>query len=172
MRAYPKIAAVVALAAWAAACDTTTAPPEGRSEIGIIEWHATSVSTFAANAAVGVEDPYDPPVLVAPDTVQAGVPFDAVVTTIGASGCWSAGGARVSASAALAVITPYDIAPRHHANGEPLFCTAALVRLPRTVQLTFGQRGEATIRVEGRVVHDGDVARSVPGSIERRVIVR
>jgi hypothetical protein len=172
MRAYPKIAAVVALAAGAAACDTTTAPPDGRSEIGIIEWRATSVSTFAANAGFGVEDPYDLPVLVAPDTVQAGVPFDAVVTTIGASGCWRAAGARLAASPALAVITPYDVAPTHHANGEPLFCTGALVRLSRSVQLTFGQRGEATIRVEGRVVQDGDLARSVPGSSEKRVVVR
>jgi hypothetical protein len=163
---------VAAISLAAAACDIATGPRDDRSRVGIIEWQAASASTLAANATFNARDPYDAPILVAPDTVQAGVPFDVTVTTIGASGCWKADGARVSATAVLAVITPYDLAPTRHANGDPMFCTGALVSLSRPVQLTFAEPGDATIRVEGRVVQDGDIEKTVPGSVEKRVIVR
>jgi hypothetical protein len=172
MHRTSSIIAVAAVALAATACDMATAPRNDRSRVGIIEWQSASASTLAANATFDAGDPYDAPVIVSPDTVQAGVPFDVTVTTIGASGCWKADGARVSAAAMLAVITPYDLAPTHWANGDPMFCTGALVSLPRSVQLTFGQAGEATIRVEGRVVQDGELEKTIPGSVEKRVIVR
>jgi hypothetical protein len=53
-----------------------------------------------------------------------------------------------------------------------MFCTAALVSLPRTVTITFAEAGEATIRVEGRVVRNGDLTGMQPVAVEKKVIVR
>jgi hypothetical protein len=154
----------------AVACDATGPEANGR-QVGIIEWHATSMTTLAANAAIDESD-LDAPVLTAPDTVDVNVPFNVTVTTIGLSGCWAADGARLASSARQATITPYDVAHTHFPGGEPMFCTAALVRLPRTVQVTFTQRGEATLRVEGRVVRNADLVGAEPAALEKVIIVR
>jgi hypothetical protein len=94
-----------------------------------------------------------------------------VVTTIGNSGCWSANGASLSVSGRIATIIPYDLAPTRNADGDPLFCTGALKRLPRTVVVTFDLPGEATVRVQGRVVLDGDLKRTEPTVLEKELVV-
>jgi hypothetical protein len=151
----------------AAACNTITAPgPTGR-QLGILEWQTTTAATVASAGNELQEQ-----VLSAPDTVNAGVAFQAVVTTIGASGCWEADGATTNMTALQATITPYDFVRSRFADGSPMFCTAALVSLPRTVTITFAQAGEARIRVEGRVVRNGDLTGSQPVAVEKNVIVR
>jgi hypothetical protein len=163
-----RIAVLVAAVVLAgAACNSTTAPgPTGR-QLGIIEWQTTAAATVASASNELQEQ-----VLSAPDTVNAGVPFQAVVTTIGASGCWRADGATTTMTVRQATITPYDFVHSRFADGSPMFCTAALVSLPRTVAITFAEAGEATIRVEGRVVRNGDLTGMQPVAVEKKVVVR
>jgi hypothetical protein len=160
-------ALAAAMALTAAACNSITAPgPNGR-QLGILEWQTTAA---AALGSAGNE--MQEQVLSAPDTVAAGVPFVATVTTIGASGCWQADGATTKMAAQQATITPYDFVRTHFSDGTPAVCTTALVSLPRTVTITFTTKGEATIRVEGRVVRNGDLTSTQPVAVEKSVIVR
>jgi hypothetical protein len=172
MRAQMKVLVVVALAAGVSACDVIGVG-DRESDVGIIEWQMESASAMVISAdPLSIGDPHFWPALEAPDTAQAGVPFDVIVSTYGASCCWRADGARVDRAPMSVTITPYDRVPATHANGEPLFCTAALVRLQRTVSVTFADVGTAMIRVEGRVVTNGDVRSTEPGTIEKAIVVR
>ncbi|HEY0036122.1 MAG TPA: hypothetical protein VGB66_05505 [Longimicrobium sp.] len=131
------------------------APEVGRY-VGIVEWSASNVQTFA-DPAMGV--------ITAPDTVTAGQPFQVTITTVGPSGCWRADGAEKAVQGNLATITPFD-----RVEGE--LCTGALVSLPRSVELRFDTRGEATIRVYGRRVRDGNLNAATERTVEQRIIVR
>jgi hypothetical protein len=86
---------------------------------------------------------------VAPDSVASGVAFDIVVNTAGTTGCWQPDGAEVSLSGLAAEVVPYDrvVGPN---------CADAPSVLSRTLSLTFEERGEALIRVTGRVIILGD----------------
>jgi hypothetical protein len=132
---------------------------------GVIEW-VRSESTSAA--ALSVAPPHHVERIVAPDTVAAGVFFDATVTTVGANGCWSSDGAEVQLAPMVAEVRPHD----RNGRGSNMACTMALVDLPRTVRLRFAEAGEATIRVHGRRVVDGDFQGATEGTIEKRVVVR
>lgn len=120
----------------------------------------------AADQQVGVVDSeyLDVPVLVAPDTVQAGVRFGVTVTTLGYSGCWKAAGAATAQNGAVVTITPYDRVLQGAA------CTAALEQLSRTVELRLDEPGVVVVRVEGRTDRpgrEGEIAR-----VEKPVVVR
>jgi hypothetical protein len=157
LRFLAALGAVVA----SAGCDFATGPGADGRVIGIIEWQA-AITGAAAN---------DDVVITAPDTVHAGVPFQATITTIGLSGCWSADGASIKAAPRLVTITPYD----RVANGtpeQPTYCTAALVGLDRHLDIVFSDPGTATLRVNGRIVIDGDLEDARPHVVEKQIIVR
>jgi hypothetical protein len=102
------------------------------------------------------------PALTAPDTVTAGTPFLATVTTFGFSGCWTEDRTEVTALASEAVIRPFD-----RVSDGP--CTQMTVTLPRSVQLRFDQPGTASIVVQG--LRD-DGADAEPAQVQRTVVVR
>ncbi|HEV2149535.1 MAG TPA: hypothetical protein VGR37_19195 [Longimicrobiaceae bacterium] len=147
-----------------AACDLPLRP-EGRHAVGIIAWEARP--SLASSAGTR---PADPPrtALTAPDTVRAGVPFTARVTTVGPTVCWSPAGARVEARPAEAVVTPID----HTLENRDTACGDATVELPRDVELAFGRPGEAVLRVTGRRVVGRDLGSSERIVLEKRIVVR
>lgn len=147
------------------ACTLLTGP-DGKRVVGIVEW-STSGSSSAASP---LSDVVEKPVLEAPDTVSAGVPFDMVVRTYGADGCWSEAGAEISVTALTMTVTPYD---RREQRAEHL-CTMAVVRLPRTVRASFSERGEGVVRVTGRKVLTGSGTASQEDlvTVEKWVVVR
>jgi hypothetical protein len=149
----------LALLIGATACDmpaTFEPGPDARRHLGIVEWSRSNVQTFA-DPAVGV--------ITAPDTVTAGQPFLVTVTTAGPSGCWRAAGAETGVQGSLATITPYD-------RVADEICTQAFVSLPRSVELRFDVRGEATLRVHGRRVVDGNLSGATERTVEKKVFVR
>jgi hypothetical protein len=102
--------------------------------------------------------------VTAPESVQAGVPFDVVITTLGFSGCWQAGGAHTETAGQVATLTPFDYVRTQSA------CTAMLAELSRTVSVRFDEPGSALLRVEGRAEQpDGSFE---PTVIERAIVVR
>lgn len=150
---------ISALLLGAAACEmpaTFEPGPEVGRHVGIVEWSASNVQTFA-DPAMGV--------ITAPDTVTAGQPFQVTITTTGPNGCWRAAGAEKSVQGNLATITPFD-----RVEGE--VCTQALVSLPRSVEVRFDIRGEATIRAYGRRVVDGNLNAATERTVEKRITVR
>ena len=149
------IAALLAGAACAGGENFLPDPSQVR-HVGIVEWTGSNVQTFA-DPALGV--------ITAPDTVTAGQPFQVTITTTGPSGCWRAAGAEKAVQGSLATITPFD-----RVEGE--VCTGALVSLPRSVELRFDTRGEATIRAYGRRVVDGNLNAATDRTVEKRIIVR
>jgi hypothetical protein len=158
----PAILAAAALLAWG--CSEPTSP-SGKRVVGILEW--VQDGPRASVATLHGADPFAV-VLVAPDTVRAGVSFTAKVTTIGPSTCWKADGAEVKAEAAAAVVTPFDLT----AESEEVACGSALVQLPREVELRFTQGGQAVIRVTGRKVVGQDIQGGTQVTVEKRVHVR
>jgi hypothetical protein len=149
-----------------AACDSATAPASSDHVVGILEWHAGS----GGSALAGIAEPAETRV-VAPDTVDAGTPFDISVRTIGRSGCWSQAGAESAVTGMLATVTPYDRVTTS-IDGEPAFCTGALVDLERTVSIAFASPGTATLRVNGRIVMDGELDGTQPVTVEKQIFVR
>jgi hypothetical protein len=148
-----------ALAIGAAACDGAEnfLPDPGQvRHVGIVEWSRSNVQTFA-DPAMGV--------ITAPDTVTAGQPFQVTITTTGPNGCWQAAGAEKAIQGNLATITPFD-----RVEGE--VCTQALASLPRSVEVRFDVRGEATIRAYGRRVVDGNLNAATERTVEKRIVVR
>jgi hypothetical protein len=102
------------------------------------------------------------PALVAPDSVTAGAPFDITVTTLGSSGCWQPDASEVVATGNELRVTPFD-------RVLHVYCTQALVAVPRTVQVRLDHPGTAWVRLQG-VHDDGEGARRVV--ISHAVVVR
>lgn len=146
------------------ACDTTTEPDGSGRLIGILEWRLTDQTASAAQTTS------DEAALLVPDTVQAGVPFTATVTTLGANGCWREDGAAASVSAAIATIVPYDRI-LSQLEGQAIACIDMIVRLPRDIELVFAGPGESLVRVDGRMIVDGDFTRTEPVTLVKKVIV-
>lgn len=150
--------------------------PEGRRVVGIVEWTASGSADVLQSRAEAPGQTSDlsgsaeAPVLEAPDTATAGVPFEVIVNTYGADGCWRAAGAEITATGSTAEITPYDI----DANPQTAMCIMAVRRLPRSVRISFSTPGEGLIRVTGRRVVDdtGAELRDDTVTIEKRVVVR
>jgi hypothetical protein len=103
------------------------------------------------------------PALTAPATVTAGQTFQAVVTTLGYSGCWRNAGEDVTNAAGLAIVHPYDMV-----RGE--VCTDALVEIRHIVFLRFDTPGTAQIVVQGRSDPNEPAPRAV--TIEKTVTVQ
>ena len=85
-------------------------------------------------------------VILAPNTVQAGVPFEVTVQTVG-GGCLEADGVDIKLEERLAVIVPYDLDVIPDENGD---CPADIGPEPHFTQLTFNELGSATVGVKGR----------------------
>lgn len=151
-----------------AACGAITTSHQ--RAVGVIDWVFAPAAASAVAGADGVAadamDPMSLPVLEAPETVRAGEAFTVTVRTY-ASACWKADGAEVVAAARSAVITPYDRTPP-----DDVSCPQEVVRLPRTLQLTFGEPGPAVIRVAGRRVVNGDVVREEAAEFEVSLVVQ
>lgn len=107
--------------------------------------------------------PGDP--LVVPDTVDAGVAFQATVTTMAPSSCWRADGATVGVTGLTAEIVPYDLTTA----GD--VCPTIPIYPTHTVSVTFDQAGLATVRARGR---QSDTGVDTPALvvIEKQVVVR
>ena len=155
-----------------AACDDPTGTA-GRREIGIVQWLSgaqanLSSSGAASSMSASIDGSEAPPVISAPDEVQAGIPFEATITTIGPSICWRADGAETQVSGSLAVVTPHDFSP----ESKDVACGGALNSLPRTVKLTFAAPGEAVLRVNGRTVVGGDLSAASSATVEKQILVR
>jgi hypothetical protein len=105
-------------------------------------------------------------VIVAPDTVTAGVPFEVITYTVGVSGCWRSDGQTVTMLGRTVRLRPYD----SHSGSE--VCTGALQFLEHRSTLVLGQAGEWTLRVEGRRLRLHDEVWDEPISAERAIIVR
>ena len=81
-------------------------------------------------------------VIEGPAVVSRGQSFTVTVATFG-NGCVTAAGADVVIDGLISTITPYDVVVR-------ATCPDILKTFPRAVQLSFGQAGAATVRVNGR----------------------
>ncbi len=104
-------------------------------------------------------------VLVAPDTVAAGVPFTVSVTTFGSVSCTRPSETLASIGPALADLSVWDLQ-------RGVCSTDDLSPFPREISLKFTGDGVATIRVRGRAL-----VRTVAGQdsvvvIEKSVVVR
>ena len=117
---------LLVLIALLAACDGSRM----ERKVGIIE----------SDTSLGEE------VISAPETVQAGVPFEVIVRTFGGS-CIDPDGLEVNMERNLAVLVPYDL---YTIPGRGVDCPLIFEAESHTAQLTFSEPGSATIRVEGR----------------------
>jgi len=102
--------------------------------------------------------------LVAPDTVTAGTPFDVSVRTFG-GGCVDQGDTEVAVVGRVVELRPFDIFTTHLPQGYA--CPAILALYTHTVSLRIDQAGTATLRAIGRA-SPGDTA----ATIERTLFVR
>ena len=155
--------AVIALSAVLAACDAQVTATDALMPdrmVGILELIETDPRPITEQGALRTP-------LAAPDTVDAGVPFNVTITTIGLDTCWREAGARVESELRRVTITPYD-----RIDTQAGGCADALVYLPRVVSVVFTQRGVATVRAEGRRGFGYTATRSSDLAIERPVYVR
>jgi hypothetical protein len=107
-----------------------------------------------------------PQAIVAPDTVDAGVPFEVTTYTIGESGCWSAGHQEVQVGSGVVELRPFDV----HSGND--ICTLILLLLPHRSELVIPEAGEWVLRVNGRRARFGQLSSFVPVSAERTIVVR
>lgn len=162
------LAFVLAAGSSATACDMATEPETPRI-VGIIAWESGARGSLASAAALAGSEPEAR--IAAPDTVQAGVPFQAVVTTVGLAGCWREAGSETEAHPALAVVTPYDYAPNMQ-KGTDIACTGDLKELPRAVEVRFTEPGTAILRVSGRKLVGDNYVEATSHTLEKRIHVR
>jgi hypothetical protein len=156
-----------------AGCSEPVGPVPGLETLGVLQ-----VVEYQGTLLVGADESVDwsvppgtgvlapPRVLIAPDTVDAGIPFDVTVTTIGMSGCWSAAGMwpRV-------VDGGFDLIPTDVHSGAQ-FCTEMALYLEHDARIRIATPGEYTLRVKGRRLRHGDAVWEEPVSAERTIVVR
>jgi hypothetical protein len=168
-------------------CDLLTGS-NGERVMGIIGWEYASTEATAGfvideEPCLGPEDAEPLCHLQAPDTVDAGEPFEVLVQTAsGSSGsaidCWRPDGADVSASPTIIEIVPYDLRIPYTPGGRG--CLDLPRWLPRTLELVFPEPGDALLRLTGRVVirTKGEEGEELApwderlGSIDHPVVVR
>ncbi len=139
----------------------------GKRRPGILMWERggprRSSATFTSAPTGG------PAAVSAPDTVRAGEPFNAIITTTGPTPCWETAGEDVQRQPRLAIVTPYD----RHRGSEGTRCGDMEVRLTHTVQIRFLESGEATLRVHGRKIVGSDPNQpGTPMTVEKKIFVR
>lgn len=125
------------------------ADPQGRRVVGIVGGSPPDGSSQ---------------VITAPDTIQAGIPFTATITTFAPYNCWRAAGADIDLRGNLAVVIPYDFDPR----SDDFHCPDMEGVVPRPVEIRFAEPGEATLRVRGREAQNSNILINV----EKRIFVR
>lgn len=110
----------------------------------------------SGSRVIGVVGPGVPEtaVIAAPDTVEVGQRFLAIVNTFGSSGCTTPDGVALRQDAASASIIPYDVIT----SAEGTACTRDWAPRPHPVELSFTRSGDARI-----VVHGVHVGGTVPG---------
>jgi hypothetical protein len=101
------------------------------------------------------------PVIVSPDTVEAGVRFGAVINTFGSSGCTLPSGVAMRLQRSSVTITPFD-----QVASETTACTRDYAPRPHPVTLTFTAAGPAQIIVRG-VRTDGTVPGRMPETVTK-----
>jgi hypothetical protein len=120
-------------------------------------------SRTAWERAVGLVDnggiALDP--LIVPDTVRAGIPFTATVSTFGSTNCIRPDRSRVQGSGLQADITPFDSVW----SGSPP-CLPGWQGYPRSIELTFATPGKALVRLHGRGF-TGDLVFDKPVTVRR-----
>lgn len=179
MRRLLTLIASAALLAHFAGCDLLTGP--GERVIGVIgsetvEEVEASVSGSRAMARSVVQDHdrdgpipadgFDECMTEAPDTVEAGAPFEVVVRTSGAGSCTQPDGAETTTSDMMIEVVPYDrkVGPN---------CADAVFFLARTLELAFPEPGDALLRITGRILIVGDsVVDERMGSFDHPIVVR
>jgi hypothetical protein len=158
-----------------AACAGEIAGPGGRRAPGVLlvsGWSGTvplkagSGESLEWNLPRESSDFTAPAVLVAPDTVEAGEPFEVTTNTIGMNGCWRSDGQTTARLGRTAIVKPYD----SHSGSE--VCTEILLYLAHSSTLVLEEPGEWTLRVDGRRLRVGDDAWEEPISAKRTIIVR
>jgi len=174
VRARLRIAFILGVFATACA-ESNTGPSDVGPQTGVLQLERyvgtiTNVEGSTDGALRWTVDPVDvvapPRVIVVPDTVDLGAPFDVTVFTIGESGCWSAAGQEVSVSGRVVELRPYDV----HSGAE--ICTLVLGYLRHGAILRLHEEGEWVIRVYGRRVRHGDDSWEAPVSVEKTIVVR
>ena len=114
----------------------------------------TSTGEDGWTSGVGVISPElsSTQLLTMPAEVQAGVPFDVTVRTVGSSSCTRAAELRVSQSTSRLELTPYDeYAPRDRA------CTDDLHAFDHTARITIATPGTRTVRINGRKFNGAEI---------------
>ena len=164
---------VLTLAVAMIGCSDSTAPRAGAPQPGVLQLAAYAgpetmigdpTVAWSVEPGVGVLVPGR--VLIAPDTVDAGVAFDVTVTTIGVNGCWRAGGQTVAVAGGVVDLLPTDV----HSGAD--VCTEMVGFLAHTSPVTIDAPGEWTLRVSGRRMRHGDAVWQEPVTVERGVYVR
>lgn len=156
-----------------AGCGEPAGPQPGLEQLGVLqlaayEWPITVVADESVRWSVtpGSDVLAPPRVIIAPDSVDAGVAFDVTVTTIGLSGCWAAAGEWVGQGDGVLEIIPTDV----HSGAE--VCTDMLSYLAHPSRVRLDTPGEWTIRVKGRRLRHGDEVWEELVTAERRIVVR
>lgn len=169
-----RTATIVLLAGLATQSGCGITGPNPQRVIGVVEWlnavptsQVRSIARSSAELTPPASCCESDPVLEAPDTTTVGVAFDIVVRTFGPNGCWWGSGASTEGEASAVTITPFDM---DRSGGK--LCAQAIVRLPRTIKVTFSALGEGVIRVRGRRVvgANGDIGPDLV-LIEKKVVV-
>lgn len=162
-------------AALLSACAGEVSGPGAYRQTGVLV-----ISGWSGNVPMNLDDddevdwnrpPYEgdytaPDVLVAPDTVTAGEPFEVTTNTVGWSGCWRSDGQTVAVLAGTVLIRPYD----SHSGSE--VCTDALVFLGHSSTVVIDEPGQWRLRVNGRRLRMGDGITDEPISAEKGIVVR
>lgn len=164
---------VLGLALVAVGCSEPAGPVPGLETLGIlqvVEYQGglllgpDPTVLWSVPPGTGVLAP--PRVLIAPDTVAAGVPFDVEVTTIGMSGCWSGAGMW-----ARPVEGGFDLIPTDVHSGAN-FCTEIALYIGHHARIAIDTPGEYTLRVKGRRLRQGDSQWEEPVSAQRTIVVQ
>lgn len=156
-----------------AGCSDLAAPFVEYEDVGVLQLaEYTGPSTVGADESIrwslepetGVLAP--PRLIVAPDTVDANVAFDVIVTTIGLSGCWRAAGQRIRHDSRVIELTPLD------AHSGARACTSMVQFLERTFRVRLDSAGQWTLRVKGRRIPYLDDAWEQQVTAERTIVAR
>lgn len=106
-----------------------------------------------------------PPALLAPDTVEAGLPFRVQVTTA-VGGCTRGGEVEVERGADRITFRPYT----YERAGDNFVCSPYRAYDRREISLQLTRPGAVWLRVHGQQRDPN--GRRIPHTVERRVVVR
>lgn len=166
----------IGAAALLAGCSTETVAPNGLTEVpgALVVTGWTSGVPLNAGTGGNVQwstsltagDIGPAQVIVAPDTVSVGEPFEVTTYTIGLSGCWRGDGQTTQLQGSVVEIRPYD----SHSGSE--LCTGMIVFIDHRSTLQLSSAGEWTLRVQGRRLRVGDETWWEPIAAEKSIHVR